>query len=1260
MQFKYGPRLSAACLFLVTACVTLFAQTPSRLVTTPIDESKLVTLHGNVHPLAQARYDLGSVSDSTPTGRLLLLLNRPDDQNAALDQHLKDVHTSGSAAYHQWIAPQQFGARFGPAESDIQAVSSWLSAKGFQIARVSKGETLIEFSGVIGQVNVAFHTEIHRYEVNGELHYANATDPEIPLALSGIIGGISALHDFHAKPAIRLAGRARLDPETKKITPELTLTGSNGTFYGVGPEDFATQYDLAPLYATGINGSGKTIGIINDSNIDVSLDNAYRTLFGLSGSSPQIVVDGGDPGVNADETEAYLDVELAGAVAPGATIDLYIASFDTLDDPLILAAQRAVEDNQGDVLSISFGNCEANLGTGDNQILSSLWQQAAAQGQTVLVSAGDNGSDGCDNPSGRAESISGFGVNGFASTEWDVAVGGTDFYYSDYASGAPSAATLWNATNDANYGSLKASLPEQVWNDWFGFDAAPAETIYAGSGGVSTIYSKPAWQTGSGVPNDSHRDLPDISLFSGDGTNLSGYVICANPGDCTPESGGLIPVSIVGGTSASAQAMAGIMALVDQKYGRQGQANFVLYPLVRQASSAFHDITLGGNNVPCMQGTPDCVLGTSGTDDGQYTLSGYPAGAGYDLASGLGSIDANVLVTNWNKITFLPTITTLQLSSSTFPHGTAVTFTADVTHASGSDSPTGNVAILTNSPVPFGQTQNVLPIGSNGSATGSIDTLPGGSYQLWASYAGDGIYSGGTSSPVAVNVTPENSSVAIWTIDPSQQSGMTITYGDAISFFAQPKGASSGLTTATGLVNFILDGQTAGTVALNVKGIASWNSPAGAGPGPHSATASYAGDASYNPSQSSPFTYTVNQEQPTMNFVPGGVCGSTGTGACTVYAGDTVPVEIQLNGFGALIPTGSVSVTLGSQSQTVTMTANGFAELHDLWGIADFSNLTPGTYQLSASYSGDVNYQAIPPTLGVPVMVVAPSGARVATTTTISESSPTVSYPFGTMGGFNVTVTGGSGSSGSPTGYVSVYTNGLGVDNISLAPSGPNSATGYSGPQVGDYFNLGLNQISAVYTGDGTYQESVSAPITLMAVEAGTTPDFTLAPATPQFVVPKGGSANTSVNLIPIFGFNSSVNLSCTTSSTAIGCSVSPTSVQVNGDAAVTLTVNSVATATMVGVMPGTSGSTLWPAATMLLGSCLLAGFSRAHRRRTVLAAMTASMLLFVACGGGGQTTQHITPPPPQPPNPLTTYTVVVSATANGVIHNATVIVSVQ
>ncbi len=387
--------------------------------------------------------------------------------------------------------------------------------------------------------------QIRRYAVNGVLHYANASDPQIPKALAGIASGISPRCTISGQDRkFELQARRTLIQPREKVSPEFTTTGPNGVFYGLGPAGLCHAVRCGPTSTSpaGTNGAGATIGIINDSNVDLSLVNAYRDLFHLTSNPVQVVIDGNDPGINSDAVEAFLDVEVSGSVAPGAAVALYIASFDTLDDPLILAALRAVEDNQADVLSISFASCEVNMGAAHNQMVNEIWQQAAALGQTVFVAAGDNGAAGCDNYGFPATTaLNGFAVNGLASTPWTVAVGGTDFYYSGYANGAPGAAALWDAVNGPNGGSLKAPLPEQVWNDEFGFNAAPVPALAAGSGGVSTIYSKPAWQTGSGVPGDSHRDLPDVALFAADGANLSGYVICANSGDCTTDPAGLRP-----------------------------------------------------------------------------------------------------------------------------------------------------------------------------------------------------------------------------------------------------------------------------------------------------------------------------------------------------------------------------------------------------------------------------------------------------------------------------------------------------------------------------------------------------------------------------------------------------------------------------------------------------------------------------------------------------------------------------------------------
>ena len=356
-------------------------------------------------------------------------------------------------------------------------------------------------------------------------------------------------------------------------------------------------------------------------------------------------------------------------------------------------------------------------------------------------------------------------MNGLASTPWNIAVGGTDFYYTDYASGAPSASTFWNAANDpVTKGSLKIPITEQVWNDAYGLDAYRSGTYAAGggasncanvndlTGGCVSGYAKPAWQTGPGVPADGVRDIPDVSLFASNGANYSAYVICDSEGDCTPDASGNFNFLLVGGTSGSTPAMAAIMALVVQKYGRQGQADTVLYPLAQQKSTAFHDVTLGGNWDTCVQGDADCTL-NAGSGQGESTA--YSAAAGFDLASGWGSVDAANLVNNWNAIAFSSTATSLQVSPSTVTHGQNVTLKASVTPTSGSGTPTGTVAILANSPLPSNGSQTAIAL-SGGGGSASVNDLPGGTYELTAHYGGDGVFASSTSQPETLTVSPED------------------------------------------------------------------------------------------------------------------------------------------------------------------------------------------------------------------------------------------------------------------------------------------------------------------------------------------------------------------------------------------------------------------------------------------------------------------------------------------------------------------------
>ncbi len=1259
------------------------------LITQTIDPTKLVRLHGSVHPLAQARYDRGAVPDSFPAERVLLLLDRPTERETALRKFLGDVHQRGSASYHQWLTPQEYGHRFGPADSDVQTAASWLKSQGFNVAKVTKSKQFIEFSGTAGQLRKAFHTEVHQYNVQGETHYGNASEISIPEALAPLVRGVSPLNDFRAKPQLHVLGPAAYSRTTKKTTPQWTITSTNGNFYALAPEDFVTQYDLAPLYQAGVDGAGQTIGIINESNIDLSLVNAYQQLFGLSGNPTQVVIDGNDPGTLREvDVEAYLDVEVSGAVAPKATVNLYISSGGNLQDPLSLAAIRAIEDNQASVLSVSFGLCEYYLGSSRNQLWSGLWEQAAAQGQTVFVSSGDSGSAGCDF-AGYHHAHSGLAVNGLASTPWNVAVGGTDFYYSDYAQGAPSAATLWNQTNDSNLGSLKAPLPEQPWNNPLGLNANPyppgvPSDIAAGGGGASSCamqsgtsctsgYAKPSWQTGAGVPADGVRDLPDLSLFAANGLNLSAYPICAFAGECVP---GANPTEIllVGGTSASSPAMAGIMALVNQKYGRQGQANFTLYPLAQQEPSAFHDVTLSSNNVPCEQGSPNCSLDSNG--DGRYTLQQYAAGTGYDLASGLGSVDANVLVNNWSSITFQPTSTTLHLSSTSIAHGTPITVTSSVAPTSGSGTPSGEVAILTNSTLPSSQAQTFLAL-SGGTGSGSIDFFPGGTYQVSADYRGDGVFGKSTSSPVALTVTPENSNINFSVMDFLNvvSNGGTVQYDDPLSLNIQPVGVSAptGKTNgkATGTATFTVDSNKQ-TAPLNGVGVARWAPPALA-IGTHTASATFSGDASFSASSASPITFSVTKGLPFMTDYVSVPLGNL-PGGRFIAPGGSLTVSVVLGPYygvvGTAAPTGTVTVCLGpgnfnntcvnsNYSQTAALASPSGSNGQRSSAMVTFQNLAAGDYYVSVAYNGDPVWQVWGLLDTAPVIVTSTNPAPSASATTLAITPNSISgIQAATLA---VTVAGPAGAAVAPTGFITFYDNNSSapyLEYYNLIPSN----TGASATFTGSYFspayfwNNGDNQITAVYSGDTNYLPSSSPVVHLAVTQSGG--DFSLTPQLPQITVASGGSGTVGLNLASLSNFNGVVTLTCAPSSSKISCGVNPSAPTLNGTATATLTINASAQAPGLSAHEGNRLGWLGGGGGFVLASVLLGGFANRKRRLALLLSLSLLAALFAAAGCGSGGSQNIQPPPP-PPN-AATYSVVVSATANGIIHNAKITVIVH
>jgi pseudomonalisin len=674
---------------------------PADRIRTAIDDTRTVPLPGNHHPLARMEYDLGPAAPETRLERMILVLNSDAAQQQALAALLDAQHDPHSPFYRQWLTPESFAERFGVSPNDIGRIVSWLGAQGFSIDEIPAGGRTIVFSGAAAQVEAAFHTPIHRYLVHGEMHLANAGDPRIPEALAGVVAGVATLHDFRRQPMHSLMQPA----------PQFSYGGG---YYYLAPGDFATIYDVVSLYASGINGAGQTIAIVARCNIPMSDVQTFRQNFGLPANNPTIVVNGTDPGIiSGDElTEADLDVQWSGAVAPQATVDFVVSASTNSTDGVDLSAQYIVSNNLAPVMSTSFGSCEQYMGS-DLTFYSNLWQQAAAQGITALISSGDSGAAGCDS-GGESQATGGLGVNGLCSSPYSVCVGGTEF------NEGSNPGQYWLSGNASNWSSALGYIPEMVWND---SGSNGGSGLWAGGGGASAYYSKPTWQSAPGVPADGQRDVPDVSLAA---SLHDGYLLIFE--------GGLY---YVGGTSAASPSFAGLMALVNQQTGaRQGNANTSFYALAALQGvgglSYFHDIVVGNNSVP--------------------GLTGFNAVPGYDQASGLGSVDAAILVNHWDDAAGSPGLTlTANPASIAVPAGAAQAVVVQVKVVNGF-----NAAVALSA--------TGLPAGVTAAFASPTLTAPGsGSSTLTvtvASSVASGVYSfqivatgGAVSQPLPVSLT---------------------------------------------------------------------------------------------------------------------------------------------------------------------------------------------------------------------------------------------------------------------------------------------------------------------------------------------------------------------------------------------------------------------------------------------------------------------------------------------------------------------------
>ncbi len=1273
---------------------------PAR-ITQAVDPQQTSVLRGNTHPLARAEYDRGLVADAQPLNRMLLLLQRGPDQEAALQQFLDDQQNKLSPNYHHWLTPEQFGKQYGPADADIQSVTQWLTSQGFTGIKVGPGRTVLEFSGTVSSVRNTFRTEVHRYLVGGIEHIANTSDPQIPAAVAPVVAGVVSLHSFRPIPHVLSVGSFFRSRATGEVKPLFTPPGNGGRFFPLAPGDFATIYNTAPLFTANpkIDGTGQTIAVLGESNIRVQDVVDFRNLFGLpqNFSSKNIILNGPDPGFNGSETESDLDVQWAGAVAPGATIDFVTSSPTETTAGIHLSAVYTVDNNLAAVMSESFGECEQNLGAAGNQFYNALWEQAAAQGITVVLSSGDGGSAGCDNFNTQQTATQGLAVSGFASTPFNIAVGGTDFdQFNNWSQ-------YWNTTNaPVTQASAKGYIPEIPWNDscaQIGISgcgtSAPQGSlnIVAGSGGPSTIYAKPLWQSGAGVPNDGKRDLPDLSLFASNGFTGSLYIICQadvvtppNP-TCSLNNFGFTYQG-VGGTSASAPAFAGIMALVNQKEWtaaslapRQGNANYVLYALanksgatcpssVTEASSCiFNDITkgnsalptglpgVGTNSVPCTGGTQNCSVSTAGSNGvlvspSSSTTEAWTAAAGYDMATGLGSVNGQNLVNNWSLVSFSPSATTLTASVSgvavtsiSGTHGTPVSVSSSVAAGPGAvGTPTGQVALMAApNPTP-GNSSASLGIEAlslvNGTATSSSVVLPGGTYSLTAHYQGDGTFGPSDSSPaIPVSITTENSKtlISIPVFDPAtgKETGNTptsVVYGSPylarfdvgntsalLIFPPQPLCAPPNCPTGTITVTDSLNGGTpapldVGIFPLNSFGFAEDFAVQLLG-GSHVLSASYSGDSSFNAS-SNAYALAVT---------PGAtrIISSNPRLPPVVATPFNLAVILTMNFFGVM-PSCNFTFYDGTTALQGTPNCAWQANGPFLYVSLPVSRTTVGAHTYTAKFNGDANYA---PSTSAPVT----TSVFYGTTTTLSADSTNVQY------GTNITLTAVVDSTvlqgGPPIGQSVTFSS----NNNPV--TGAVTYTPFTDPSGNVALRASLTttpQSSGFYTanfaGDSNYFQSGA----LLDVSVSI-PDFNLAANLPSSSITAGNSAAATITVTPASNASSPVTLACPPqvlygTPAGISCSFSPSTVNLsNGAATSTLTISTLAPSssnTTSFVLPQPPPLYLpprlsWPllAASILILLFLLLVPVGSHRNRIVTASTLVGglflLLGFFGCGGG-------------------------------------------
>jgi len=677
-----------------------------------------VRLAGHLPRWANPAADAGPVAADTNL-HLTFVLSRAPQQQSAFTQLLADQQDPASPRYHQWLTPQQVGELYGPTQHDIDALAAWLTSRGLAPSELSPSRIFLTVSGPVSAVSAALSTSFHSFTLNGEPRLSTTQEPALPAALASIVQSIAGLSDT---PILPMGHGQAVSASASVAEPRYT----NGANHYVTPGDFANIFDLNTPYLAGITGVGQKVAIIGRSRV-VSTDiTEFETNTGLAANLPNTIVPGAgpDPSLsgNGDESEATMDVQRVLGTAPSAQADLVI--LPNSGGGIFTAAQYEVNTLNDPVMNISFGQCEASAGSASVKSWDSLFSQAASQGISVLVCSMDSGAATCDTGFATAPATQQLSINSLCSSSYATCVGGTEF--ADTAN--PS--LYWSSSNSTSRVSALGYIPEGAWNEP---GSAGSYVVAAGGGGASLYIAKPSWQTGTGVPSDGARDVPDISYPSAE---HDGYYGCyaLGGGDCTNSR-----FEYFYGTSNAAPAMAAVTALLNQRTGtRQGNLNPTLYRLAATpANGVFHDATVATSGVSgCSVSVPSmCNTSTPSPTALTGGLAGYLLTPGYDLATGWSSIDGNNLLNAAGSPGFASAAapSTLTLSAGATTGNSATLTYISLSSFAGTITQSCTV-IYTGSGTPihlptcsFSPSTLTLPAG--GSVTGTItiaSTAPGG------------------------------------------------------------------------------------------------------------------------------------------------------------------------------------------------------------------------------------------------------------------------------------------------------------------------------------------------------------------------------------------------------------------------------------------------------------------------------------------------------------------------------------------------------